>query len=206
VGETKEFNVLVAGVGGQGNVLAAHVIAEAAMLEGFRVRVGETFGMSQKGGAVVSHVRIGSEVFSPLVPSRMGDLIIGLEPIETLRVAVDYSSPQCSIFFNTIPSIPVSVNVGKCPYPSVDAIVAILKQLGKNVAATDALSLAKETGQPRTLNMVMLGFSVGSNIFAIASGTFRRAIKNVVKPKWVESNVRAFEVGEKAFSDRSARN
>lgn len=197
--EEKEFNVLVAGVGGQGNILTAHIIAEAALLEGIRVRVGETFGMSQKGGAVMSHVRMGSEIFSPLVPLRRGNLVIGLEPIETLRVAANYSAPKSSIFFNTIPNLPIDVKIRKCRYPTLDAVISLLKQIGKEVLGIDGLSLAKRVGDSRTLNMVMLGFSVSSKIFPITPDKFTRAIEEVVAPKWVDTNIEAFKLGAKTF-------
>lgn len=196
--EMEEFNLLIAGVGGQGNILAAHLLAEAAVMEGFKVRVGETFGMSQRGGSVVSHVRMGSRIYSPIVPLKRGNLIVGLEPIETLRVAVKYASSESYIFFNTTPIPPVSVNIGKCTYPKVDDVIYTLNRLGKKVVGLDASSLTKRTGESRTLNMVMIGFCAGSKIMPIRLETFKKTMKGMLPHKWLHLNLKAFELGVKA--------
>ena len=129
-----ERNIIVAGVGGQGSILASHIIAEAAIRskeatgEELNVRVGETFGAAQRGGAVASHVRIG-DIHGPLVRKGRADLVVALEPLEGLRIGLPYLAKDGVAIVNTITEAPVDAKVGAVEYPALDAIEGALKQM-----------------------------------------------------------------------------
>ena len=168
-----EANIIVTGVGGQGSILASHIIAEAALKEHgekYRVRVGETFGAAQRGGAVASHVRIGEEVHGPLLGRGTAGLIIALEPLEALRLGVPYLSPEGIVVMNTTMQVPVDVKVGAVEYPSLEMIIDALKRLGKRVVAFDGGELAAEAGSSKVLSMVMLGAAYASGLLPVFRG------------------------------------
>ena len=133
-----KMNLIIAGVGGQGSILAARIVARAAMQmakrvpQPFRVRVGETFGAAMRGGAVSSHVRFG-DVYAPLIDRGEADLIIALEPLEGLRVGVEYLSPEGVALLNSSPSPPMDVQIGKARYPALEEITSALEELGKRL-------------------------------------------------------------------------
>lgn len=190
-----EFNLIVAGVGGQGSVLASHIIAEAAIAVGLKVRVGETFGAAQRGGKVHSHIRIGRDVYGPLCPKGSLDVLVGLEPNETLRLAVDYAAPGTFVLTNTRPVLPMDANIGTDEYPEIDDIVDGLRRLSKTVVAFDMTDLAVKARNERTLNVVMLGALAASGRLPFDAGSLRDAIVERIPPKTVEANMEAFRLG-----------
>lgn len=194
----KTTDIIVAGVGGQGSILASHILADAAIRGGVqgRVRVGETFGAAMRGGAVASHVRIG-EVYGPLVKEREADVILALEPLEGFRVGVKYLSKEGIVVMNRVPIMPVDVNTGQVEYPSLETIKESMEEIGESVFILDAQALAIEAGHPRTLNIVMLGALYATGRLPIGREAFLETIKDRVPPKTVEVNMRAFELGEK---------
>ncbi|MCP4683562.1 MAG: indolepyruvate ferredoxin oxidoreductase, partial [Desulfobacterales bacterium] len=132
--EKDPLNLIIAGVGGQGNVLASHIIAYAGIQDGFFVTVGETYGASQRGGSVMSHVRLSSITQrGPLVPEGQADVIMGLEPAETLRVIADFGNPNTRVIMNPRPVYPIWVLSGLAEYPSVEDIINRLEKLAKGV-------------------------------------------------------------------------
>lgn len=197
----REFNMIVAGVGGQGSVLASHIVAEAAVVLGLKTRVGETFGASQRGGKVHSHVRIGEDVYGPLCPERSLDILVGLEPNETLRLAIPYVNKDTYIITNThkIPSM--DVNIGADEYPQIDQIVADLVKLSKKVVAFDATDLAIAAGNPQTMNVVMLGALASSGRLPYESDALREAVIQRVPPRTRDVNLKAFNLGWEISKD-----
>lgn len=193
--KVEEVNILIAGVGGQGNILAARIIAKAAMRNGYQATVGQTFGASQRGGSVVSHLRIGPAVFSPLIPKGRGHVVVGLEPIETLRVAVDYLSPAGIAIVNTKPLLPVSVKSGVEKYPEIDEIVKYLKEVAREVIPIDASTLAEKAGSALATNIVMLGTLMGTKMLPVSTASVEEAIKESVPRRTINTNLRAFKFG-----------
>ena len=193
--DLREFNLIVAGVGGQGSVLASHIIAEAAVSAGLRVRVGETFGAAQRGGKVHSHVRMGEDVYGPLCPRASLDVLVGLEPNEALRLAVDYSTQDTVIITNTRPVPSMDSNIGADSYAEVGEIVEGLRRLSKEVVPIDATGLAVEAGNERTMNVVILGTLCATELLPYEPDALRRAVSERVPPRTVEVNMRAFEMG-----------
>lgn len=195
-----ELNLIVAGVGGQGSVLASHIIAESAISQGLKARVGETFGAAMRGGAVASHVRIGN-VSAPLVQKRKADAILALEPLEGLRVGVEYLSPTGIVILNTRPIPPVDVSVGIFSYPDLEEIISTLSALGDKVYFFDATDLAIAAGNFRTLNSVILGAFAASGIFPFQPEVLLESVSNRVPPSSKDSNVKAFNLGREKMEE-----
>ena len=199
--DLKEFNMIVAGVGGQGSVLASHIVAEAAVKLGLNTRVGETFGAAQRGGKVHSHVRIGEDVYGPLCPKGSIDILIGLEPNETLRLSVEYANPETFIISNTRPIPSMDINIGADTYPDVDEIIESLQKLSKNVIAFDATKLAIESGNERTMNVVLLGALAASGHLPYETEDLRKAVIERVPPRTIDANMKAFDLGFQKCKD-----
>jgi len=195
VEDLKEFNLIVTGVGGQGSVLASHIVAEAAVRRGFRVRVGETFGAAQRGGKVHSHVRIGDMVYGPLCPSRSLDVLLGLEPNEALRLALKYANEETLIITNTRPVPSMDANIGADAYPDVSLLIEALGRISGRVVSFDATELAMEAGNERTMNVVLLGALAASGRLPFETESLREAVMGRVPPKTVKVNETAFNLG-----------
>lgn len=195
VKDIHEFNLIVAGVGGQGSVLASHILADAAVAKGIKVRVGETFGAAQRGGKVHSHVRIGDDVYGPLCPEESLDVLVGLEPNETLRLAIKYAAPDTLIITNTRPIPSMDINIGADTYPAIDKVIEGLQKLSKTVIAFDATGLAVKAGNERTMNVVLLGALAHSGRLPYEADNLRKAIIEGVPPKTVDANMKAFDLG-----------
>lgn len=189
-------NIVIGGVGGQGNILASQLLAVAATEAGLFATVGETYGASQRGGAVMSHVRIsGSFQYGPLIPRRRAHAILGFEPLETLRLARNYTNPATSILFNTRPLYPVGVLSGKDTYPEMDEIVAELHRLTPRVRVIDAIELARQAGSARAVNMVMVGALVAAGTVPVGTAFFKQALNATFSGDKLRVNMYAFQAG-----------
>ncbi|MFQ6080580.1 MAG: indolepyruvate oxidoreductase subunit beta [Candidatus Bathyarchaeia archaeon] len=194
--KVEEFNVLIAGVGGQGNLLSSEIIATAAVIEGFRVRVADVFGAAQRGGSVLSHIRIGEEVYSPVIPQGSADVLLGFEPVECLR-ASRLLSPSCTAIVNTRPVYPRDVSIGELAYPDTFKIASLLQRLVKKFIYRDFIKLAEKAGSSRTLNVVLVGSLAGLELLPIRKETFLKVIAETVPSGTEEMNIKAFELGYK---------
>ncbi len=190
-----ELNLIIAGVGGQGSILASHIVAMAAIEEGLLARVGETFGAAMRGGAVASHIRIGKEVQSPLVPKDGADIVLALEPLEGLRNIVNYLKKDGVLITNIHPWLPVDVTIGRAEYPSMDSIKNSVQKLGGKMVEVDATAVAQEAGNIRTVNSVMLGALAATGKLPFSIDALKQAIRDNVPPKTIDANIRAFELG-----------
>lgn len=196
-----DFNVIVAGIGGQGSILASHIIAEAAINYSeeknlnYKVRVGETFGAAQRGGAVASHVRIGG-VYGPLVRTGNADLVIALEPLEGLRIGTTYLSENGVEIINTVAQNPMDVKVGGAKYPELQDINESLSKIGKKVIQFNAIELAEKAGSPKCVNIVMLGAACATGLFPFSEEALFNAIKDNIPQKLIEINTKAFALGK----------
>lgn len=198
----KEFNILIAGVGGQGVMLAARILAEAFRQEGHKVIIGETFGASQREGSVMSNIRVGSEVYGPLISPGEGDLLLGFEPVEALRRA-GYLSSRGVAIINLDPWIPPKEMVdGK--YPDSIDILSLLEHFTTNIYVIKATKLAKEISSKYSenidsTNMVMLGAVSTLKDFSIDSATLKEALLAHIPKRAVKINLEAFEGGRNAL-------
>ena len=197
-------DIIVAGVGGQGSILASHILAEAAILAGsgsperVNVRVGETFGAAMRGGAVASHVRIGKGVYGPLVSRGQADMVIALEPLEGLRIAVEYISTGGITLLNEERVPPVDVKIGAVRYPDIGEIRAALEDLGATVKVVAGNRLAEQAGTAKALNIVMLGAAFGCGILPFSEQILLEAIKRRVPERFMDANLKAFQLGKES--------
>ncbi len=190
------FNVVITGVGGQGNILASHILASAAIADGFHATIGETYGQSQRGGAVMSHVRMSKKMsYGPLIPRGGAHVIVGLEPMETLRVAATYANPQTKIIVNPRPNYPLMVLYGAMEYPTVDVLLERIKEMTAETRVIESTELAKEAGEAMASNVVMVGALAGSGWVPIPVNIFADVLKDVIPKKILPVNQRAFELG-----------
>ncbi len=192
--KNSKFDLIIAGVGGQGTILASDIIGKAAVKEKLSVRAAETHGMAQRGGSVINHVRVGCELGS-MIPAKGADVLLALEPSEALRY-IDYMSEDGVIIVNTTPVLPVTVTSGLCGYPDVDQLVAAMRKK-REVIAFDATALAAEAGHPQSMNVVMVG--AVSSYLPASSEILLESVKELVPAKTVDINVKAFELGKKAI-------
>lgn len=188
-----EFNILICGVGGQGTILASYVLGNAALKEGLKVRLGEIHGMAQRGGSVVSHVRMGDEVYGSVIPLEKADVIIAFEPLEALR-NISSLKKGGKVILNTERMNPISVSLGESEYPQIEEIISTLSEKGK-VYSFNATEIAKKIGNQVTMNMVMIG-ALSFLEIPIKNETLLETI-NLVLGKKAELNIKAFEAGRK---------
>jgi indolepyruvate ferredoxin oxidoreductase beta subunit len=193
------IDIIVAGVGGQGSILASHIIAEAAILADkkhkLNVRVGETFGAAMRGGAVASHVRIGEDVYGPLVGKGQADMVLALEPLEGLRIGVEYLKNGGVAILNNQGFPPVDVKIGAARYPAIGEIKSALSELGGKVTVFDATKLALQAGTAKAMNVVMLGAALASGVLPFGQDSMLDAVKKRVPQKFLDVNVEAFRMG-----------
>lgn len=190
------LNLIITGVGGQGNVLASQIIGNASLKKGFKVTIGETFGLSQRGGPVMSHIRLSrTRNFGPLIPPNMAHIIVGLEPLETIRILHEYGNKETIFIVNSRPIYPLNVIAGDVEYPDIDWIRSVLNELGQKLYWLDATPIAIELGDPIILNMIMIGALCGLPDFPIEVKDFREVIKNIFPESKLKANYKALETG-----------
>jgi indolepyruvate ferredoxin oxidoreductase beta subunit len=190
----KEFNIVLAGVGGQGTLLAAEVIGSAAVRAGLNVRVSEIHGMAQRGGAVVSNVRIGENVLASTVLDGQADVLLGFEPLETVR-NLRCASAKTLVMMNTQRIPPAELAASNSRYPSVEEVLAKIHVFTSKVVAVKAADLAKKAGNRLAQNSVLLGALAAVEGFPLKSESVVEALRELVPKKHVDVNVRAFELG-----------
>jgi indolepyruvate ferredoxin oxidoreductase beta subunit len=188
-------DIIVAGVGGQGVILVAEILGNAAMKEGLEATVSEIHGMAQRGGSVISHIRMGSQVYSPTITEASSDIILGLEPIETLR-SLKFANEQTRIIMNSKPTIPISAATGAYKYPVLHEIVKRCEKLTEHIAVIDAFKTAQDTGSLLTVNMVLLGALAKTGLLPVREETLVQAIIEQVPEKLTSLNLKAFEAGK----------
>jgi len=193
VGMISEYNVSIVGVGGTGLLTAAAVLGEAAVRQGEKVRVGEIHGLAQRGGVVNCDVRIGDKVFGPIIMDLKANVLLSLELAETLR-ALKKVSPESTILMNSYRMVPPGLSAKGDQYPDEEKVLAITKGFTKNVFVLDALKLAKKAGDPRTMNVVMIGALAGITGFPLKKDLLRKAIMDLF-PKAADINIKAFDLG-----------
>ena len=186
-------NIMIVGVGGQGSLLASKVLGAVLLDEGYDVKVSEVHGMSQRGGSVVTYVRYGEKVHSPIVDEGEADCIMSFELLEAARYMA-FLKDGGQIITNTQQIDPMPVVTGQASYP--ENLVEKMKTAGAKVDAMDCLKLAEEAGSSKAVNVVLLGRL--SHYFDFPEETWIRALEALVPPKFIELNKRAFALGKNA--------
>jgi len=186
-------SIVIAGVGGQGTLLASKILSEAAQRRGLFVRTSETIGMAQRGGSVSSHIRIGSQDVSPVIPLRHADVLIGFELAEAAR-QLNRLKPDASAVVNVDCIIPTNVALSQGEY-HCDEYLSVIKNNIARGFYINAAPMAIEAGDARALNIVLLGFSVGAGILPFEEDEIRKAMECCIKPRLLEINRKDFLMG-----------
>ncbi|MDD3766019.1 MAG: indolepyruvate oxidoreductase subunit beta [Eubacteriales bacterium] len=183
-------NIMIVGVGGQGTLLASRILGAAAIANGYDVKVSEVHGMSQRGGSVVTYVKYGDKVYSPIVGEGEADIILAFEQLEAYRYA-NYLKKGGKMLVNIQKTNPMPVITGAAEYPK--DIIEKMRQKGADIIDVDAFSLACEAGNAKTVNVVLIGvLAARSNI---EKDIWLSALEDTVPPKFLEVNKKAFELG-----------
>lgn len=185
-----EQNILLVGVGGQGTILASKILAEVALKSGLDVKMSEIHGMAQRGGSVVTHVKMSDKVYSPLVEKGAADVILAFEQLEALRW-LEYLKPEGEVIVSLQVMEPVPVILGKAEYPQ-DIVGRLYSKVAK-VTAVDALSIASECGNAKASNVVMMG--VLAQKLGFPQESWLDSLKEIVPEKLLAVNLQAFEKG-----------
>ena len=188
----KTQNIMIVGVGGQGSVLASKLLGRLLMNEGFDAKVSEVHGMSQRGGSVVTYVRYGDKVYSPVIDKGQADIIVAFELLEAARWLA-YLTPGGQLVTNTQRIEPMPVITGAAEYP--EQLVEKMKAVGTKVDAIDALTLAGESGSSKAVNIVMMGRL--SKYFPFPKESWEKAMAETIPEKFLEMNKRAFNLGNR---------
>ncbi|MGN0436797.1 MAG: indolepyruvate oxidoreductase subunit beta [Wujia sp.] len=183
-------NIMIVGVGGQGSLLASKLLGHLLLTQGYDVKVSEVHGMSQRGGSVVTYVRFGDKVYSPIIDKGEADFIVSFEKLEAARY-IEYLREGGRVVVNTQEIDPMPVITGAVAYP--EKLIEKMEALGIQVDAMDCLSLAQEAGSAKAVNLVLMGRL--SKYFDISRDKWEQAIRECVPEKFVELNLKAFALG-----------
>ncbi|MGY5860624.1 MAG: indolepyruvate oxidoreductase subunit beta [Candidatus Thorarchaeota archaeon] len=189
------FNILVAGVGGQGNLVCGRVLAEAAVQSGLRPVVGDTFGASRRGGSVLTHLRIGKTDWGPLIPKGEVDILLGLEPLEALRAAAKFAGERTVAIVSQTKIPTVASNNTPIEYPAVEQIIGSLNDLCKHVIVLDAEETLTQLGSMKMLNSYILGAMGSAPQTPLSLEAIRESLESLFGSKSV--NMAAFDEGAK---------
>jgi indolepyruvate ferredoxin oxidoreductase beta subunit len=196
----KTIRVVIAGVGGQGTLLATRLIAETAIKQGLNVRIGETYGMAQRGGPVMGHIQIG-EAYSPQIRPGEADALLGFEIAEATRRGVTYLKQGGLAIVNSKKIPPVEVISGMRKYPEEGELIRLLKGVSSKVVVFDATSLAEKAGDPIATNVVMLGALAASDVLPFGEKEITAMMKESIPARFLELNTKAFRLGNEAFRE-----
>ena len=203
--EKDPLNVIVTGVGGQGNVLISQLIGKALVKRGHHVTIGETYGASQRGGAVMSHLRISrQEQYGPLIPEGQADVILGLEPVETMRVLAQYGNPGVVVIANSRPVYTLAVTSGAAEYPGTEKIEKTLEDLSSTAWLINATKIALEMGAAILTNTIMAGALVGSRALPLEPEALEAELRDSLPSDRLELNLQAARRGLEEASRRGA--
>ncbi|MFO7773996.1 MAG: indolepyruvate ferredoxin oxidoreductase subunit beta [Dehalococcoidia bacterium] len=191
---TKEFNILITGVGGQGVILMSELLGKAAIADGLSVRGSEILGMAVRGGSVTSIIRVGEDVYGPLIPAGKCDVIIGMEPSEALRNA-SFLSQSGLVILNTVPIVPFTVSLGQSIYPTLEQVLEKLNSITSKIIKLDANQTAREAGSLLAANVVMLGALFGTELLPLKTTTVKEIIEARFPAKVAPVNIKAFDLG-----------
>lgn len=191
----KTFNIVVTGIGGQGVLTAAEVIAQAALAAGYDVRTAELHGLSLRFGPLECHVRFGKKILSPLVPAGRADMILGLERLESLR-ALEFAGKKTAVIFDTRSAVPTLMSIKKQKYPYEGEAENIIGKYANKVIHVPATRIIKKAGfDPIVANIYLLGRAVAEKVLPLSKKHMLTALEAVVPPKALEMNRKVFEMG-----------
>jgi len=190
------YNLIITGVGGQGNVISSRIIGKMLSEKGFFVTIGETFGASQRGGSVMSHLRISARsTLSPQIPAGRAHMVVSLEPTETLSVLNSYGNPGVKVICNTRPTHPIGVISGRLSYPDMEDIREWIDTMAAEKWFLDATEMATDIGDPIFANIIMAGALAATGDLPLDRETFKQSIGSTFSADKVKLNLEAFDLG-----------
>ncbi|MCP4368754.1 MAG: indolepyruvate oxidoreductase subunit beta [Deltaproteobacteria bacterium] len=190
--------LIIVAVGGQGNLLASRVLGEAALLSDVPVRMSEIHGMAQRGGVVESAIVFGDSD-STIISDGEADVLVGFEPSETIR-AINKANSKTVVITNLSPLPPFTVTIGKGTYPDLNQVQDLIRAKTANLIAFNAADLAKEAGNVMSVNMVLLGAMIQTDILPLTADSIKEIIKTKTKKAFVDINLKAFDLGSSVAS------
>lgn len=194
--QSDPYNMIITGVGGQGNVMGSRVVGNMLSRKGLSVTIGETFGASQRGGSVMSHLRISSgSYWSPQIPKGQCHLLIALEPTEALRVLMNYGNPSIKVLCNTRPVHSIGVISGDQQYPSAGDLMSWIEELSGECWFLEATEKAAALGNPVLGNIIMVGAAAGMGVLPIDRDDLEAVLSETLSPDKLELNFNAFDLG-----------
>ncbi len=189
------LNLIITGVGGQGNVRVSLLIGNALVREGYFVTIGETYGASQRGGPVMSHLRISKEIeCSPFISDGRADVILGMEPVETLRMLGRFGNPDVITIVNPRPIHSIDVTGGEAEYPDLDRLMKTIKELSAKTWVINATEEAQKMGDPIFANVILVGALIGCGVLPLDEKSVEPVLRESF-PKEFEANMMAFSKG-----------
>jgi indolepyruvate ferredoxin oxidoreductase beta subunit len=189
------INLVVAGVGGQGNVMVSLVIGNTLVHDGYFVTIGETYGSSQRGGSVMSHLKVSAEKqYSPLIPEGQADIVLGMEPVETLRVLKSFGNQNVVTVVNPRPIHPVDFTGSGSGYPDMESLMQQLKGMSAKTYVVAATEEAQKMGNAMLANMILIGALIQTGLVAISQEAIEKTIRDMF-PKAIKENIAALNKG-----------
>jgi indolepyruvate ferredoxin oxidoreductase beta subunit len=192
----RPFNLIICGVGGQGNILISRLLGRALSGKGYFVTIGETFGAAQRGGAVFSSIRISQHSFcGPLIPAGHANVVLSLEPLEALRILENYGNPDVITLSNLQPIYPVAVLSGKAVYHGIDKLKSAIQCLSKKSFFLNATKKAMELKEPIVTNIIMIGALIGMKALPLDMADIEKEIRKSFLPSKIDINLKAVSAG-----------
>jgi len=195
------LNLVIAGVGGQGNILLSRLVGRALVKKGYFVSIGETFGAAQRGGAVMSNIRISKKMsLGPLIPEGKVHIILSLEPLETLRILIKFKNPKVVTLTNFQSLPPLGVLSMKDDYPDYDRLQNAIRELSESAFFLNATDMGLKLGAPIVANIIMLGVLIASNLFPLTRQEIEDEIREAFAPDRAQLNIKALRKGMESIS------
>lgn len=189
------LNLIITGVGGQGNVMISLIIGNALVKEKYLVTIGETYGASQRGGPVMSHLRISKETqCSPLVPDGHAHIILGMEPVETLRMLFKFGNPDIVTIINPRPIYPMDIGDGQTKYPDLDSLMQTIKKCSAKTWIVNATEEAQKMGNPIFANVILIGALIATGVLPLDQKSIEPVLRETF-PNEIEANMAAYRKG-----------
>ncbi|MBQ6495802.1 MAG: indolepyruvate oxidoreductase subunit beta [Firmicutes bacterium] len=199
-------NVVICGIGGQGNILASGLMGSALVEKGYKVSVGETYGASQRGGSVMSHLRVSDErERGVLIPHGQADIVVAFEPVEALRILRVYGNENTKVIYDTRPAYPLGVLIGEDEYPALEDIAAEITASCAESYPLPATEMAVEAGNAKVANIIMMGALAAMDEMPIEPEEFYKALEQNFKGKVLDMNKEVFMTGYDAIKERRGK-
>lgn len=197
------FDAVLVGIGGQGVITTARVLASAALACGIRVKVTELVGVAQRGSVVIDQIRLGDGIHSPTIPDQRAHVILGFEPAETVRISAKFLAPEGLVVVNTAPIPPLSVVMGQESYPSLTEILKLAQKTTPNVVALDATAIASQIGGLVMVGSVLLGVLTETCQLPVEPAALATGFEEVFAGAVAQQNLRAFNLGRRAGKEKT---